>query len=165
MQANESVRATMEIKEAVKHRVTYRLLMKQAITDQEKERLHRERKRYVERRWYHNNREYVCAKKREAFRQRRTNAGVEKPVTPGTPNKPCCPVKPLGTEPGPEQVAVQLWFTKCKTCHRLEYGWFGVDPDGREGMYFRGRWFKELNTETGTGKTFAGHTMSLTRME
>ena len=153
------------VKEAVKHRVTYRLLMKQATTDQEKERLHRERKRYVERRWYHNNRDYVCAKKREAFRQRRKDAGVETSVARGTTNKPCCPIKPLGTELGPAQTTFKLWFTRCKRCHRLEYGWFGVDQYRREGMYFRGRWFKDIDPETGTGKTFEGHIMSLTRME
>ena len=161
---NEKLRK--QIEEAVKHRVTYRLLMKQATTETDKAHLHRERKRYVERQWYHRHRDKVCAKKRAAFRKRREDACVEKPVTRGTAtNKPCCPVHRLGTEPGPEQVAFKLWFTKCKKCHRLEYGWFGYDQDRRVGVYFRGRWFKDIDPEKGTGRTLTGDIMSLTRME
>ena len=161
MNARESVET--DVLKAVKTRRTYRLLMKQATTEQEKARLHRERKRYVERQWYHRHREYVCAKKRVAFRKQREDACVEKRAARDTANnKPCCPVKRLGTEPGPEQLAVKLWFTKCKTCHRLEYGWFGYDQYRREGVYFRGRWFKDIDPETGTGRTMSGDTMSLT---
>lgn len=78
------------------------------------------------------------------------------------PQKTCCPNKLLGADPGTEQ-GVKVWVTKCKICHRKEYGQFGFDQNKkREGLYFRGLWFSEIDPETGTGITFDKECIDLT---
>ena len=79
------------------------------------------------------------------------------------PGKSCCPVKLLGCQPGPEK-GVKMWLTKCRICKRIEYGQLGIDKNQREGFYFRGLWFKDIDPEKGAGTTFEDHIISLTQV-
>ena len=137
--------------EAAKSQRAYRTQMALAATEKEKTRLRWERKNYVARRWYNEHKQEQRAKRRMSYRLKRN------------PGKTCCPVKMLGTDPAPAQ-AVTLWLTKCRTCHRIKYCHLGCDQEQRQGVYFRGRWFIDINPEPGTGTTFSEEIISLTRV-
>ena len=127
----------------VKSRRQYRQQMCLA-SPEEKERLRRERQHYVARTWYQVNREGEARKRKE--RRQRT----------------CCPSKKLGREVAPQDGFVTLWITKCKECGRQTQGKFGANKQGRVAVFFRGRWFKEIDPNRGTAKTFQGQDISLT---
>lgn len=133
----------------VRSRRRYHWQMTLAKTEAEKNRLRLERKRYIARRWYYNNQSRERAKSRRRNRSRR--------------EKGCCPFTMLGIKPTPKR-SVKLWITQCKTCHRKEYGDIGCNEEGRVGTYFRGEWFDYIDPQTGTGTTFSGEVISLTRI-
>lgn len=133
----------------VRSRRQFRWRMAIATTDAEKERLRQERKRFIARRWYYNNQAREQAKSKRRTRQKRERG--------------CCPFSMLGIEPPPKK-SVFMWITHCKTCERKEYGHFGCDQQGRVGTHFRGEWFEHIDPQTGTGTTFAGEIISLTRI-
>ena len=132
-----------KMSEAAQSRRAYRYHMLLATTEWEKNRLRQERRRYTARRWYLANRESEIAKARVRDQERRQRQ-----------RKKCCPRQMLGRELGPDR-GVKLWVTHCKTCHHIEYCEFGMDPQERVGVYFRGKWFKEINPDSGTGTTFS----------
>lgn len=137
--------------EAVKSRRTYRWQVALASTEKEKARLRRERRQYIARRWYSNNKSTELAKCRVRNRLKRD------------PKKACCPYLMLGAEQRPIR-GVRMWITKCGVCERLEYGEFGFDKQLREGLHFRGLWFKDIDPDTGMGTTMDDNIISLTRI-
>ena len=125
--------------------------MSLAKTELEKERLRHERKLYISRKWYRNNQARERA--RSKLRNRRVRDKGDR----------CCPFTLLGAEPVPT-ASVRMWITQCKTCKRKEYGEMGCNEEGRPGTHFRGEWFEHIDPHTGTGTTFAGEIISLTRI-
>lgn len=132
-------------REEVKTRRQYRQQVRVARPD-EKARLRRERKNLVARAWYRAHRKQEATKRYE--RRQRT----------------CCRSKKLGREVSPQEGAMTLWVTKCKVCGRRTYGKFGVNQQGRAGVFYRGRWFHEINPTKGTATTFQGKEISLTEV-
>ena len=114
---------------------------------EEKERLRCERQNYVARTWYQVGREGEARKRKE----RRHNN-----------QRTCCPSKQLGKQRGPMKKAVTLWLTKCNVCHRMAYCKLRFDACERPGVFFRGMWFQDIDTEQGTATTFQGQEISLT---
>ena len=130
-------------KEVKMSRREYRLQLCLA-KPEEKGKLRRERKNLVARSWYRAHRKQE-AEKRQEQRQRT-----------------CCPSKKLGREVAPQDGFVTFWITKCKECGRRTHGKFGANKQGRVGVFFRGRWFKEIDPNRETALTFQGQEISLT---
>ena len=146
--------------------------------EDEKKRLNLERKRFMARRWYANNRERENAKRRQRHREKRNaqqqaiiNARRserrrrqrERELAQLAGQRSCCPSKSLGAE-APPLNGFPMWLTKCNTCQRLELCYVGFNSENVPGIFFRGVWFKEINPEEGNGVTMKDEKIDLNRI-